>query len=511
MGESIEKNFNNNGGSLSASFRLSPSKEALKLVPYSAAVRLMMLPLEVTPQGRLKVAAVRTDDLPAADEVKALSGLPVDIFHADAETLTREIERAYNFHGLIEQLTSRYAEAASPEKETPEDLSDSAPVVQIVKSLFQQAVAERCSDIHIEPTEKDSRVRFRIDGRLAEAVTFPGKLHAAVSARIKILSNIDIAEKRLPQDGRILSQVCGRKIDFRVSTLPSVHGEKIVIRILDRQQTVRGLEGLGCDAEGLESIESLLRLKSGIILAAGPTGSGKTTTLYAMLARLNAAEFNIVTVEDPVEYEISGTTQVQINEKGGLTFASVLRSILRQDPDIIMVGEIRDSETASLAVRAALTGHLVVSSLHTNDAASSAIRLVDMGVPPFLAASALKGVVAQRLVRKLCPHCKEPYTLSDSQCARLGVPEKSTFWRPVGCSKCSGRGYYGRTALFEILKISSSFSEAVQGRGSADTLRCEAERSGMKSLSVCGVEKALAGVTSLEEVWEVVSAKEDKR
>ena len=484
-------------GALSA---LKPAKAALSLIPYRVAARLVMLPLEITPENRLRVMVADLGDLPGLDELKALSGMAVDPYPSGTADLKLEIERAYNFHGLIESLSSEFSEASPGPDAEESDLSGSAPVFQIVRSLINQAVSEGASDIHIEPSEQDSRVRFRIDGRLADAVHFPRKLHCSVVARVKIMSNIDIAEKRMPQDGRILSQVQGRKIDFRVSTLPSIHGEKIVMRILDRQKAALGLGGLGCDPGDLAAIESLLASSSGVILCTGPTGSGKTTTLYAMLEKLNTAEFNTVTVEDPVEYHVPGVTQVQVHERGKLSFSSALRSILRQDPDIIMVGEIRDAETASLAVRAALTGHMVLSTLHTGDAAGVPARLMDMGVPAFLIASTLTGVIAQRLVRKLCPLCRQPYELPGIQCAELGVPLNALFYKPAGCPSCGGRGYRGRTALFEIMKVDEEMAKAIMLREDADSLRRQRSAAGIRTLRGCGIVKALQGVTSLEEV-----------
>ena len=487
--------------------RLHPSPEALRLISFETAARLCVLPLTIAADGHLRVMAEEPRRLPCADELQTLTRRRVELIPSTVPDLEAEIRRAYQFSGRIARLSADYLHDERNDEAAPERLDDASPVSQIVESMIAQAIGERASDIHIEPGEKESRVRFRIDGRLVDAVRFPAAIHRAVTARVKIMAGMDIAESRLPQDGRILRDVDGRKVDFRISTLPSVRGEKTVLRLLDRERALRGLEGLGCEGAELARIKNLLKIPNGIILNTGPTGSGKTTTLYAMLERLNLAEFNAVTVEDPVEYDIPGVTQVQVNERSGLSFAAALRSILRQDPDIVMLGEIRDGETALLAVRAALTGHVVLSTLHTNDAASAALRLIDMGAPAFLVASALRGVIAQRLVRKLCPHCRQPYALPERECERLELPRGSVFYRPVGCPRCDGRGYAGRTAIFEVLAVDEEISALIAREESVSALRKAAVRKGMRTLERGGIAKALAGVTSYEEGFGAIDVR----
>lgn len=461
--------------------RLHPSPEALRLISFETAARLCVLPLTIAADGHLRVMAEEPRRLPCADELQTLTRRRVELIPSTVPDLAAEIRRAYQFSGRIACLSADYLHDERNDEAAPERLDDASPVSQIVESMIAQAIGERASDIHIEPGEKESRVRFRIDGRLVDAVRFPAAIHRAVTARVKIMAGMDIAESRLPQDGRILRDVDGRKVDFRISTLPSVRGEKTVLRLLDRERALRGLEGLGCEGAELARIKNLLKIPNGIILNTGPTGSGKTTTLYAMLERLNLAEFNAVTVEDPVEYDIPGVTQVQVNERSGLSFAAALRSILRQDPDIVMLGEIRDGETA--------------------------LRLIDMGAPAFLVASALRGVMAQRLVRKLCPHCRQPYALPERECERLELPRGSVFYRPVGCPRCDGRGYAGRTAIFEVLAVDEEISALIAREESVSALRKAAVRKGMRTLERGGIAKALAGVTSYEEVFGAIDVR----
>ncbi|WP_340116989.1 type II secretion system ATPase GspE [Pelagibius sp. 7325] len=384
------------------------------------------------------------------------------------------------------------------------DLASEAPVIRLVNLLIARAVEARASDIHIEPFENRLRVRFRIDGVLREEEAPPARFRAAIISRVKIMANLDIAERRLPQDGRIKLAVRGREIDLRVSTTPVMHGESVVLRILDRSGVTLDFAALGFDGEGLAQLTGLLRRPNGILLVTGPTGSGKTTTLYAALQLLNEIERKILTVEDPVEYQMEGVNQIQVKRQIGLTFASVLRAILRQDPDVIMIGEIRDLETAQIAVQAALTGHLVISTLHTNSAASTMTRLLDMGVERFLVASTVIGVVAQRLVRRLCPACRVAYpaveALGDSATVRSGV---HTLYRPGGCARCNGTGYHGRSVVFELLPMAPGVRRAVLDGADEDTLHGQAAAEGMRSLYSDALVKAAAGVTSLDEVLRV--------
>lgn len=386
-------------------------------------------------------------------------------------------------------------------------LDEEAPIIRMVNSIMVQAVQGRCSDIHVEPQEKDLRVRFRVDGELYEVLSLPQLSQAAVLSRIKISANMDIAEKRVPQDGRFRMVVEGREVDFRVSTLPTSLGEKAVLRILDRGNALTRVDQLGLSPHNQESLLSMSKRPHGMLLVTGPTGSGKTTTLYSVLGEVNSVDKNIITLEDPIEYTLAGINQVQTNLRAGLTFASGLRSILRQDPDIIMVGEIRDHETSALAVQAALTGHLVLSTLHTNSAAGTIARMKDMGVEDFLLASSLAGIVSQRLVRQLCPNCKEKYLLAEETACKLGMPEQSgqEFYRPVGCNMCRQLGYQGRIALHEIMVVGHKVRELInQGESSEDEIEKAARDEGMITLREDGIQKARQGRTSLEEVMKVV-------
>ena len=390
------------------------------------------------------------------------------------------------------------------------DLADDpnqAPIIRFVNAVLTQAIKERASDIHIEPFEKDLVVRFRVDGVLSEAVRPPGGLKNSIVARIKIMAGLNIAEKRLPQDGRIRRRMGGREIDLRVSTLPVRHGERVVMRILEKGE-VFSLDSSGMAVDVLDVWRRLIRRPHGILLVSGPTGSGKTTTLYSALAEINSPDLNILTIEDPVEYELKGIGQTQVHEKINLTFASALRAHLRQDPDVIMVGEIRDRETAENAVRASLTGHLVFSTIHTNDAAGAFGRLIDMGVEPYLVAGSLLGVLAQRLVRRLCPECREPYVPTDTELEELALTRKDvpgTVYRAVGCEECHGLGYRGRAGIYEFRRASEDVKTLVQAHADAGKIKRQAIVDGMKTLRDDGVDKVLAGVTTFEEVLRVTS------
>lgn len=383
---------------------------------------------------------------------------------------------------------------------------ENADAVKAVDSLIARAAASGASDIHIEPGENNACVRMRIDGVLYKEAEMNKTLMQAVVSRIKVLAGMDIAEKRLPQDGSIKLELDGRNIDLRISSLPTILGEKVVIRILDREKFALNLDELNFTPENLALYRRLYNYGSGIVLLTGPTGSGKTTTLYATLAELNSSERNIVTIEDPVEYRINGISQVAVNEKAGLTFASGLSSILRQDPDIIMLGEIRSLDTAATAIRAALTGHLVFSTLHTNNAAGAAVRLVDMGIEPFLVASALRGVVAQRLVRRICPHCKTAYAANEEEKVYLNINsgDDLTLYKGIGCEKCRGTGYLGRMALQEVMPVVPELKKFILGKAQEETLFAEAEKFGAVSMRSDGVQKVLKGHTSLAEVLQAV-------
>jgi type IV pilus assembly protein PilB len=387
---------------------------------------------------------------------------------------------------------------------------EEAPIVKMVNLLISQAIAERASDIHIEPGDRDIRIRNRVDGVLHEVMRSPKNIHAGLISRLKVMADINIAERRIPQDGRVGLTVSGKTIDLRVAVLPTVYGEKVVVRILDKGAVLLKLEDLGFLQGSFKRYEGAFTKPYGAILVSGPTGSGKSTTLYATLNILNSADKNIITVEDPVEYRLPGINQMQMNPRAGLTFASALRSILRADPDIMLVGEVRDRETALIAVEAALTGHLVLSSLHTNDAPSALPRLIEMGVEPYLVASAIDCVVAQRLARQLCIRCKQAYEPERAELESVGFPqdqwdEVTELFRPHGCQACARTGYRGRIGLYEVLRMNEEIERLIVDRASSDEIRRAARRDGMVTLRQDGLEKIRSGITSIEEVLRVVA------
>jgi len=484
-----------------------PMQEAIDVIPESMARRLQVVPLSIDENAnKLTIAVSDPFNILALDEIRMITGMDLDIMIATLSDIKRAIESFYSVKSSIDMALIEVVAEESAEFDLSREEAvsiDDAPVVKLVNTILGQAVDNGASDVHVEPFETETRVRYRIDGVLFDMLTFPKHLHPPVSSRIKIMSGMDIAEKRHPQDGRILLRAAGRRIDIRVSSLPAIYGEKLVMRLLDQATAMVGLEKLGLDPEERVVLDKIIGVPYGIILVTGPTGSGKSTTLYSILQTLNSYDVNITTVEDPVEYTIMGVNQVQINEKAGLTFDTVLRSILRQDPDIILVGEMRDTETAQLAVRAALTGHLVLSTLHTNDAPSSIIRMVDMGIPPFLVSSSVVAVMAQRLVRKLCPRCKAPYELPQDVAESLGLDGFKTVYKPVGCDECRGTGYRGRTAIFEIMSMTEEMRRAVMTGASSDDLRAMAIRQGMRTLRVSGAKKVKDGITSADEVLSV--------
>ncbi|WP_286974519.1 GspE/PulE family protein [Acetomicrobium sp. UBA5826] len=484
-----------------------PMQEAIETIPESMARRLEVVPLSIDANAnKLTIAISDPFNILALDEIRMITGMDLEIMIATLSDIKRAIESFYSVKSSIDRALIEVVEEESAEFDLSREEAvsiDDAPVVKLVNTILGQAVESGASDVHVEPFENETRVRYRIDGVLFDMLTFPKHLHPPVSSRIKIMSGMDIAEKRHPQDGRILLRAAGRRIDIRVSSLPAIYGEKLVMRLLDQATAMVGLEKLGLDPEEKVALDKIIEVPYGIILVTGPTGSGKSTTLYSILQTLNSYDVNITTVEDPVEYTIAGVNQVQINEKAGLTFDTVLRSILRQDPDIILVGEMRDTETAQLAVRAALTGHLVLSTLHTNDAPSSIIRMVDMGIPPFLVSSSVVAVMAQRLVRKLCPRCKVSYELPQDVAESLGLDGFTTVYKPVGCEECRGTGYRGRTAIFEIMSMTEEIRRAVMTGATSDDLRAMAIRQGMRTLRVSGAKKVKDGITSADEVLSV--------
>jgi type IV pilus assembly protein PilB len=398
----------------------------------------------------------------------------------------------------LEEVT----EEKQPDLDLQAGSGEDGPVIKIVNAILMQALKEKASDIHVEPFEKHIKLRYRIDGNLVEASSPPKALQLPMASRLKIMAGLDISERRLPQDGRFRIRVSGKEIDLRVSFLPTVHGEKIVLRILDKSALSGSVKALGLDDYTMRIFQQAIDAPHGMILVTGPTGSGKTTTLYSVLQELNNPEYNIVTVEDPVEYQLVGINQVPVKADVGLTFAAALRSILRQDPDIVMIGEIRDQETADIAVKAALTGHQVLSTLHTNDAAGAISRLDDMGIEPFLISSSVLLTCAQRLVRRICNNCKEEFTPPAELFQKLEVEHLSgeTFFRGAGCDRCNGRGYAGRAAVLEVLPVSEAIRKLVIKRASASVVKAQAVQEGMKTLRMVGIDKAMQGITSLEEV-----------
>jgi len=385
------------------------------------------------------------------------------------------------------------------------DDADDAPVIRLINGILQEAIRSRASDIHVEPYEERLSVRFRIDGTLTEKLSLPARLAPVLVSRVKVMARLDIANKRIPQDGRFSLNLGDRQIDVRVSTLPARHGERLVMRILEKDSQGIGLSDLGMDADMLTDFQTMLARPNGIILVTGPTGSGKTTTLYGALSRLNDGTRNVLTVEDPVEYVLDGIGQTQVNDKVGMSFAAGLRAILRQDPDVVMVGEIRDPETAEIAVQAALTGHLVLSTVHTNSAIAAVARLRDMGVEPFLLSSTVTALVAQRLVRRLCDHCKQPYEPSVSECAELGIKPGAVFHKAVGCMQCQSIGYQGRLGLYEMAVNDDTLRQMIHDGASATDMAAYAFQS-RKTLLQSGADAVLSGVTSSEEVLRVCSA-----
>jgi type II secretion system protein E len=453
---------------------------------------------------------VNPQDIVALDQVRHLTKIvTVEPIVVSEKSLEKVIDSSYGVSGSIEEIVrsidkEKIVESA---KRGVAEVAEEAPIVKIVNIMVMQAVKERASDIHIEPEEDNFRVRYRIDGILREVNILPKNLQSAVISRVKILAKMDIAESRKPQDGRIRLKVESRDLDIRVSTFPTVHGENIVMRLLDKSSVLLGLKEVGFTEE-LGVFEKLIRRPNGIILVTGPTGSGKTTTLYAALTAISSMEKNIITIEDPVEYELPLIRQTQINPKAGITFANGMRAILRQDPDIIMVGEIRDKETAEIAIQAALTGHLVFSTLHTNDAPSAVTRLIDMGVEPFLISSSVIGILAQRLVRLVCNKCKEEYSPERQVLKDLGISESSRFFRGKGCNACKNTGFLGRSAIFELCLVNDEIKKMIEARRPADEIKKKAISLGMKTLRDDGLKKAKAGLVSLEEVLEVTQVQD---
>lgn len=464
-------------------------------------------------EGAILLAMADPLDAYASDAIRLASGRPVRPCVAVPAELEAAIERLYGDNraraGIEVGIAEGVDEAAlEPDVEKLRDLASEAPVIRLVNQLIARAAEQRASDIHIEPFEDRVRVRYRIDGALREADPLPERHRQAVISRIKIMARLNIAERRLPQDGRAKLAVRGTPIDLRVATMPTLHGESVVLRLLDRQSVALDFAGLGMGGGGLDRFLSILDRPNGVVLVTGPTGSGKTTTLYAALVRLNRTERKILTVEDPIEYQLDGINQIQVKPGIGLGFAQVLRSFLRHDPDVIMVGEIRDGETAEIAVHAALTGHLVLSTLHTNSAAASVTRLLDMGVQDYLITSTVNGIAAQRLVRTLCPNCRQEYAALPELVRQLGLDRYGdggavTLYRPVGCDACHGTGFRGRTSLLETLIVTDALRSLILRHAEVNEIHRAAVEEGMWTLYDDGMTKALAGITTVEEVLQV--------
>ncbi len=495
---------------------IEPDLSLLKEVPISFSKKNLVLPLRVIDGKLFGLVSGINGVFALRDLAMQKAALPHPI-EVEEKTILEEINRLYGQIGSAEEVMQTISgedlSAVATEFESPKDileLTSDAPIIRLLNALLQQAVKERASDIHIEPYENELDVRMRIDGVLRSVLKPPKLIQDALVSRVKIMAGLDIAEKRLPQDGRIRLLIGGRDIDVRVSVIPTVHGERVVLRLLDRRHGVIGLTELGMEPAEQSLFEKLLGNQSGIILVTGPTGSGKTTTLYAALNRIHTTEKNIITVEDPVEYQLKGIGQIQVNPKIGLTFATGLRSILRQDPDVIMVGEIRDIETAEIAVQASLTGHLVLSTLHTNDASSAVTRLVDMGVEPFLLSSSLLCVIAQRLVRLICTECRYEYTPDENELSYFNAMQINVerLFRGRGCQRCQYTGYYGRTGIFELLYLDSNIRKLIKKDVSSQEIKEVAVSQGMKTLLEAGIQKAAEGLTTLEEVLRVTEVTE---
>jgi len=496
---------------------LEPDKQVLSLFPARLLLRDELLPLRRV-DNQIEVATSRLFATQGLDGLRALSGLRLHPVLAPTEVVQRELKKrlgvgADTIDTLDEAGAIQVVDDSGGTNDTNLDnAAEDASIIRFVNQVLKDAIDLRASDIHLEPFEDELRIRYRIDGVLQE-VPVPAQVkrfQAAIGARVKILSHLNIAEKRLPQDGRIKVRIDDAEVDIRVSVIPMLHGEAVVLRLLRQNKALLGARELGMNPRDLASLMRVLQLPHGIVLVTGPTGSGKTSTLYTALHEINDSERKIITIEDPIEYQLKGVNQIQVNEKSGLTFARGLRSILRHDPDVVLIGEIRDQETAQIAVQASLTGHLVFSTLHTNDAAGAVTRLVDMGIEPYLVASSLEAVLAQRLVRVLCPHCKavDDTPISNSYRKKLGIPEKAVIYRAVGCRECRQTGYFGRHAIFEWMDSSSEIRQLVLRSASTDAIRDAACRAGMTTLADDGALLITAGVTTIEEVLSVTTVNE---
>lgn len=475
-----------------------------------------VVPIDFNPTSkRLKIAMKSPDNFRAVDDLRVLMGFNVEAVVADPALIDALIKKHYSKQESVSEVISnikvdeKFTKAGGRGGESIDldavmEAASDNQVIKLLNLVLMQAIKDRASDIHFEPFESEFKMRYRIDGVLYEMVPPPKQLGAAIISRIKVMANLDIAERRLPQDGRVELSVGGNPVDLRIAILPTIYGESCVMRVLDRSNVELALDRIGLRPDDYETVSRLIQKPNGIVVVTGPTGSGKTTTLYAALAKLNDIETKILTCEDPVEYDIDGLCQVQVNTDAGLTFAKALRSFLRQDPDVILVGEIRDLETASIAVQASLTGHLVLSTLHTNDAPSSIIRLIDLGLEPFLLTATIEGVVAQRLVRTICKKCKEQYTPKEEELMELNMlPEQvrgKPFSRGLGCDNCNKSGYRGRMAIFEIMTMDDEMRDLIMKQANTTALRRHSRKRGMRSLRECGMMGIYEGLTTIDEV-----------
>lgn len=483
-------------------------------VPYTFVRAHILLPIEES-EDLMLVASANPLNLDALDELRLILDKEIKAIYSPEETILQAINTCYNTQeGAASAFLANLSNGQEKEKKRDEievydllDVKDEAPIVRLLNLIFSEAIQQGASDIHFEPFENDLKVRYRIDGVLQSRHAPPREYQAQLLTRIKVLAKLDIAEHRLPQDGRIKLAMGGREIDFRVSTVPALYGERIVLRILDKGNIVLGLEQLGMLPAVLDDFRRLITLSEGIVLVTGPTGSGKTTTLYSALWEIYNEETNIMTIEDPVEYKLKGIAQIAIHPKIGLNFATGLRHILRQDPDVVMIGEIRDTETAEIAIQAALTGHLVFSTLHTNDAPSAIPRLIDMGIEPYLLSSTVVGVLAQRLVRTVCPHCRTSYTPDESELNEVGLSQsqlnRGVLYKGKGCAQCFGSGYKGRHGIYELLTVDSSIQSLIAKNGEVAELRRAAAKRNMSSLRAHGSHLVRAGITTVAEVLRV--------
>ncbi len=498
---------------------VEPDRQLLSLFPARILLKEELLPLRRL-NGTVEVATSRLFATQGLDALKTLTGLSLRPVLASTEAIQREMKKRLGVGadtlGTLGEEGSFQVVDEHPEEDTDLDTAaEDASIIRFVNQVLRDAIELRASDIHLEPFEHELRIRYRIDGVLQD-VPVPSQIkrfQPAIVSRVKILSHLNIAEKRLPQDGRIKIRIDESEVDIRVSVIPMLHGEAVVMRLLRQNATLRGMRHLGMNARELECFERVLQLPHGIILVTGPTGSGKTSTLYTALSQINDSVRKIITIEDPVEYQLRGVNQIQVSEKAGLTFARGLRSILRHDPDVLLIGEIRDQETAQIAVQASLTGHLVFSTLHTNDAPGALTRLVDMGIEPYLVASSLEAVLAQRLVRVLCEHCKAEDDSPAAQAfkSQVGIPANTTIYRSVGCKECRQTGFLGRHAIFEWMDSDNEIRQLILKNSSSDHIRDAARRAGMCTLAEDGWRLVRLGITTVEEVLSVTTAKEVAR